>query len=63
MKTYNTFKNQVKNINTENDLKDAHIAICKACSANQITWEQFMKLRDMMGVKRAEKGFSWGKGI
>ena len=55
MKTYNTFKNQVKNIKTENDLKDAHIAICKACSANQITWEQFMKLRDMMSAKRAEK--------
>lgn len=63
MKIFNTFKKQVQEIKTENDLKDAHIAICKACSAYQISWDQFMKLRSMMIAKRAEKGFSWGKGI
>lgn len=63
MKTYKAFRIQVESVKTENDLKDAHISICQACSAYRITWEQFMKLRDMMIAKRAEKGFAWGKGI
>lgn len=63
MKTYNAFRKQVERIETENDLKAAHITIAQACSAYQITWEQFMKLREMMIAKRTEKGFAWGKGI
>ena len=63
MKTYNAFKTQVENIKTENDLKDAHINICRAYSAYRISHEQFMELRKMMRSKRTEKGFSWGKGI
>ena len=55
MKAYNAFRTQVENIKTEKDLKDAHISI--------ISYEQFMELRKMMISRRAEKGFSWGKGI
>ena len=29
----------------------------------EAVYEQFMELRKMMIFKRAEKGFSWGKGI
>lgn len=58
-----TFKTQIANIRTENDLKDAHIAISRACSANKIGWEQFMELRNLLKAKRTEKGFTWGKGI
>ena len=58
-----TFKKQIASIRTENDLKDAHIAICQACSANQISWEHFMALRRQLKAKRTEKGFTWGKGI
>ena len=60
MKAYNAFRTQVENIKTEKDLKDAHISICRAYS---ISYEQFMELRKMMISRRAEKGFSWGKGI
>lgn len=59
----NTFKKQIASIRTENDLKDAHIAISQACSAYKISWEQFMELRNLLKAKRAEKGFTWGKGI
>lgn len=63
MENYKTFKTQVEGIRTENDLKDAHISICRAYSSYRISHEQFTKLRGMMISKRAEKGFSWGKGI
>ena len=63
MKAYNAFRTQVENIKTEKDLKDAHISICRAYSAYRISYEQFMELRKMMISRRAEKGFSWGKGI
>lgn len=63
MKAYNAFRTQVENIKTEKDLKDAHISICRAYSAYRISHEQFTELRKMMISKRAEKGFSWGKGI
>lgn len=63
MKNYRAFQRQVENIQTENDLKTAHISICRAYSAYYISHEQFMKLREMMISKRAEKGFSWGRGI
>ena len=59
----NTFKKQIANIRTENDLKDAHIAISQACSAYKISWEQYMELRSLLKSKRTEKGFTWGKGI
>ena len=58
-----TFKKQVASIDTENDLKDAHIAICQAYSAYRISHKEFMELRDAMKAKRQEKGFAWGKGI
>lgn len=63
MKAYRKFQNQVANIRTENDLKDAHIAICTACSAYRITWEQFMELRAAMKAKRTERHIAWGYGI
>ena len=63
MKTYRAFRTQCENIKTENDLKDAHISICRAYSSCRISHEQFMKLRERMVAIRAEKGFSWGKGI
>ena len=63
MKIYKALRTQVEEIKTENDLKDAHISICRAYSAYRISHEQFTALREMMISKRAEKGFSWGKGI
>ncbi len=63
MKAYRKFKKQVANIQTETDLKVAHIAIATACSAYEISWEQFMELRSDMQAKRAEKHIAWGKGI
>ena len=59
----NTFKKQIASIHTENDLKDAHIAISQACSAYKISGEQFMELRSLLKAKRVEKGFTLGKGI
>lgn len=59
----NTFKKQIAGIRTENDLKDAHIAVSQICSANKISWAQFMELRSLLKAKRTEKGFTWGKGI
>lgn len=58
-----TFQKQVASINTENDLKDAHITICQAYSAYRISHKEFTELRDAMKAKRQEKGFAWGKGI
>ena len=58
-----TFKQQVASIQTENDLKTAHIAICQAYSAYRISHGQFTELRKAMIAKREEKGFAWGKGI
>lgn len=63
MKTYKNFKNQVANIQTQNDLIDAHIAICQAYSAYKISHTQFTELRKAMIEKRAEKHIVWGKGI
>ena len=63
MKEYKALRAQVENIKNENDLKSAHIRICQAYSAGRISHEQFMKLREGMIARRAEKGFSWGKGI
>ena len=37
MKTYRAFRTQVENIKTENDLKDAHISICRAYSSCRIS--------------------------
>lgn len=61
--TYRTFKAQVENIQTEKDLKTAHIAIYKSYSAYGISHTQFTALRDAMIAKREQKGFAWGKGI
>ena len=63
MKAYRKFQKQVASIQTENGLKDAHIAICTACSAYEISWEQFMELRSAMKAKRTEKHIAWGYGI
>ena len=54
----NTFKKQIADIRTENDLKDAHIAVSQTCSANKISWAQFMELRSLLKAKRTEKGFT-----
>lgn len=35
---------QIEAIKTENDFKDAHIAICQACSSYELTWAEFEKL-------------------
>ena len=63
MTTYKNFKKQVANIQTQNDLIDAHIAICQAYSAYKITHAQFDELRNAMILKRLEKKIAWGQGI
>ena len=63
MKTYKNFKDQVAKIETQNDLIDAHIAICQAYSAYKITHAQFDELRNAMILKRLEKKIAWGQGI
>ena len=49
MTAFKNFKNQVANIKTQNDLIDAHIAICQAYSAYRLTHKQFDELRDEIG--------------
>ena len=63
MTNYKKFQNQVENIKTQNDLIDAHIAICQAYSAYKITHAQFDELRNAMILKRLEKKIAWGQGI
>ena len=63
MKTYKNFKDQVARIETQNDLIDAHIAICQAYSSYKITHAQFDELRNAMILKRLEKKIAWGQGI
>ena len=63
MANYEKFQNQVANIETQNDLIDAHIAICQAYSAYKISHAQFSVLRMAMIKKRAEKHIAWGQGI
>lgn len=63
MKTYEKFKAQVERIETQNDLIDAHIAICQAYSAYKLTNAQFDELRNAMILKRLEKKIAWGQGI
>ena len=63
MTTYKNFKNQVANIRTQNDLIDAHIAICQAYSAYKLTHAQFTELCTDMRAKRLEKKIVWGASI
>ena len=63
MTAYKNFKNKVANIQTQNDLIDAHIAICQAYSAYKITHAQFTELSADMRAKRTEKKIAWGQGI
>lgn len=63
MTTFKNFKNQVARIQNQNDLIDAHIAICQAYSAYKLTHKQFDELRDAMILKRLEKKIAWGQGI
>lgn len=63
MTNYEKFQNQVTNIETQNDLIDAHIAICQAYSSYKINHAQFTELRKGMIEKRTEKHIVWGKGI
>jgi hypothetical protein len=63
MTTFKNFKNQVARIQNQNDLIDAHIAICQAYSAYRLTHKQFDELRDAMILKRLEKKIAWGQGI
>ena len=63
MTTFKNFKNQVARIQNQNDLIDAHIAICQAYSAYRLTHTQFDELRDAMILKRLEKKIAWGQGI
>ena len=63
MKTYKNFKDQVARIETQNDLIDAHIAICQAYSAYKLTHAQFDELRNALILKRLEKKIAWGQGI
>ena len=61
--TFKNFKTQVANIQKQNDLIDAHIAICQAYSAYKISHAQFTELRNDMIEKRLEKHIAWGQGI
>ena len=63
MTTFKNFKYQVARIQNQNDLIDAHIAICQAYSAYRLTHKQFDELRDAMILKRLEKKIAWGQGI
>ena len=63
MTTFKNFQNQVARIQNQNDLIDAHIAICQAYSAYRLTHKQFDELRDAMILKRLEKKIAWGQGI
>ena len=63
MTAYKNFKNQVANIETQNNLIDAHIAICQAYSNYKISHAQFTSLCTEMRAKRAEKNIAWGKSI
>ena len=54
---------QIKAIKTENDFKDAHIAICQACSSYELTWTEFEKLLVALRKVSVEKGFKWGASI
>ena len=54
---------QIEVIKTENDFKDAYIAICRACSSYELTWAEFEKLLVALRKVRAEKGFKWGASI
>ena len=63
MTTYKNFKKQVANIETQNDLIDAHIAICQAYSAYKLTHAQFTELSLDMRAKRTEKHTAWGASI
>ena len=63
MTTFKNFKNQVARIQNQNDLIDAHIALCQAYSAYRLTHKQFDELRDAMILKRLEKKIAWGQGI
>ena len=63
MTIFKNFKNQVARIQNQNDLIDAHIAICQAYSAYRLTHKQFDELRDAMILKRLEKKIAWGQGI
>lgn len=63
MNAYTTFKAQVERIKTQNDLIDAHIAICQAYSSYRLSHAEFMELRSGMIAKREENHIAWGKGI
>jgi len=63
MTTYKIFKNQVASIKTQNDLIDAHIAICQAYSAYKLTHAQFDELCADMRAKRLENKIAWGASI
>ena len=63
MTAYKNFKNQVAKIQTQNDLIDAHIAICQAYSAYKLTHAQFDELCADMRAKRLEKKIAWGASI
>lgn len=60
---FKNFKTQVASIQKQNDLIDAHIAICQAYSAYKINHAQFTELRNDMIAKRLEKHIAWGQGI
>lgn len=63
MTTYKNYKKQVANIQIQNDLIDAHIAICQAYSAYKLTHTQFTELCTDMRAKRLEKKIAWGASI
>lgn len=57
------FEKQIANIRTENEFKDAVIAVNQAYSGYKLSHEQWNTLRDQLIAKRLEKGFKWGAGI
>lgn len=63
MTTYKNSKKQVASIETQNNLIDAHIAICQAYSNYKISHAQFTELCNDMRAKRTEKNIAWGKSI
>lgn len=57
------FLKQIRAIKTENDLKDAHIAVCQACSNYELSWADFTMLCGEMRKMRKAKNIKWGASI
>ena len=54
------YKARVEKMQTKNDQRDIMIEISKKCSAYNLTWEEFMEIRELVKVKSRELRISFG---